>query len=581
MNERSGSTNKRPELPGVLQSLSPEVRAIIAGVRGQIPTESDLDWDLVGRLAVVHGVAPLLHQAWSNASGPVPEALLTELQQLRRQSGLYGALGLCQRDEVLQILEQEGIPCLVLKGAALARTWYGDLSLRPFVDIDLWVTADKLAHAHAALLRVGYHESGRPRTGHHGVPLHKEGLPCAVEIHHRITSLPLRQSPSFAEFDARAITLPLEGSPLRSLSAEDTLLHLCLHVLEHMEPSQGWRLRHLCDIARHIQTFEIDWQVFAHQTEVLGVRASCGAALGLAALVAQAEVPGELTDEAAIELIPYPLPGLKDHHFLGAFLATLRRAELSRAWAMLRTVMGGPEEGHTRLQDLRPQLLLPFVGNLVTESIMRPDYLRGQLRLWVSEAEHRDQRSRAVRALFSAEQTTQNTPASSRADSARGSGSRPVVLLSIAVLLGIVLRSVLKTIRVRGTSMEPTLHAGERLVVDTFTYQRRPPHRGDIVLLKNPSDQGRMGIKRVVGLPGELVAIKRGRVMIDGRRLEEAHQTIPGTYTSGPVHVPPKSYFVLGDNRRTSVDSHVWGAVPQSRIIGRVLMSYWPRFRRF
>jgi len=153
-----------------------ELQAIVACVRGESPATLDLDWERIHRLALAHGVAPLLHRTCQVSSTDMPPELLEEWRQLRRLTALRGTIGLRQRDAVVTLLGQEGIPHLVLKGSALAPLWYGELSLRPFVDIDLLLPREEMGRARRALgpapggrgrgLSCGFRPGRRgPRTG--------------------------------------------------------------------------------------------------------------------------------------------------------------------------------------------------------------------------------------------------------------------------------------------------------------------------------------------------------------------------------------------------------------------------------
>ena len=124
-------------------------------------------------------------------------------------------------------------------------------------------------------------------------------------------------------------------------------------------------------------------------------------------------------------------------------------------------------------------------------------------------------------------------------------------------------------------SMSPTITAGDRVCVDTS--RRTPPRRGEVWVVAMPT--GSLFIKRVVGLPGETVAVTGGQVVIDGRPLAEPYLAGPIGYTMRAVRIGPDEYFVLGDNRNTSQDSHVFGPVAARQFIGRVLYRYWPMGR--
>lgn len=560
--------------------LSPELLALIDGVQGNAPRERSLDWNRVGRLAAAHGVGPLLHAAWSNQQEPVPPELLSAFLQQRRQNALNGMLGLSQRDDVLRVLEQDGLRPLVLKGAALARTWYGDLSLRSFLDIDLWLHRDDVDHARELLLEAGYERIQETDSPHHETPLHRAGLVCAVELHRDLTRLTLRRFPAFGEFWERSVSLEGEGALVRTLSSEDTLLHLCLHLVHHLDYAHGWRLRHLCDIAMHLKAFDIDWDTFAVEVEDLGVGRACGAVLGLAALIAGATVPNAHIDlPAALELLDRPAPGVIHHHRQGAFLAALLQGHVRQAGRIVTETMAGVNAADTwNVRQLRPHRLLVPGWRLLRTTRREGWRFTGQLRDWLPEARDWRRNERLMASLLARPDDS--------LDHSNSSSHPPlqsrIGLLSVALLawiLAVALRVALQTVRVRGTSMEPTLQSGQRLLVIRASYLSRGLRRGDIVLMKDPRDVGRAGIKRLMGLPGERIQVRRGRVMVDGRRLDEQYATVRDTSSWGPVTIPSHCYFVLGDNRARSIDSRHWGCLSDKLVVGRVWFSYWPPHR--
>ncbi|HEY9671990.1 MAG TPA: signal peptidase I [Waterburya sp.] len=129
-------------------------------------------------------------------------------------------------------------------------------------------------------------------------------------------------------------------------------------------------------------------------------------------------------------------------------------------------------------------------------------------------------------------------------------------------------------------SMQPTLEVNDRLLIDKLTYRWSTPKRGDIVVfsptqkLKEQHVQDTL-IKRVIGLPGEKVEIKEGRVYIDNHLLPEKYTAEHLRYQWGPVIVPAHSYLVMGDNRDRSYDGRYWGFVPQANIIGKAVIRFW------
>ena len=126
-------------------------------------------------------------------------------------------------------------------------------------------------------------------------------------------------------------------------------------------------------------------------------------------------------------------------------------------------------------------------------------------------------------------------------------------------------------------SMEPNLHTDQRLVVEKLSYRFHGPQRFDVVVLKLPCQGDELLIKRVIGLPGETVEVRGGKVYINGEPLEEPflqQEMRPGHDIR--VVVPPLHVFVMGDNRNHSNDSRNFGTVPIDNLIGRAWLSYWP-----
>jgi signal peptidase I len=128
---------------------------------------------------------------------------------------------------------------------------------------------------------------------------------------------------------------------------------------------------------------------------------------------------------------------------------------------------------------------------------------------------------------------------------------------------------------VHGQSMEPNLHTDQRLIVEKISYRLRGPRRGDIVVVHVEGHEV-PPIKRVIGLPGETVEIRNGRVWIDGLALDEAYLPDIVQQDYGPFTVPPEHVFVMGDNRNLSGDSRLFGPVRLSDVWGRAWLSYWP-----
>jgi signal peptidase I len=167
-----------------------------------------------------------------------------------------------------------------------------------------------------------------------------------------------------------------------------------------------------------------------------------------------------------------------------------------------------------------------------------------------------------------------------RVSLARTFGGRSLLreILETALLTAIiflVLNTTTGRFQVRGSSMEPTLFDGQYLLISKVTYWIHPPERGDVIVFHPPNNLSDDYIKRVVGLPGEHVEIQGGGVSINGVQLQEPYIANPGSY-SGVWDLGEEEYFVLGDNRRNSSDSHTWGVFPGGNIVGKAWLCYWP-----
>jgi signal peptidase I len=157
-------------------------------------------------------------------------------------------------------------------------------------------------------------------------------------------------------------------------------------------------------------------------------------------------------------------------------------------------------------------------------------------------------------------------------------------LLETAVLtIGIflVVRVALQNFKVEGLSMIPSLHDGEYILVNKIDYLIHSPNRGDIVVFHAVSagQPDKDFIKRVIGLPGDRVQVMHQTVYINGHALKEPYEYEAPTYNWGPEVVPKDDYFVLGDNRNNSADSHQWPLSPwltRSDIVGKAWIAYWP-----
>jgi signal peptidase I len=151
--------------------------------------------------------------------------------------------------------------------------------------------------------------------------------------------------------------------------------------------------------------------------------------------------------------------------------------------------------------------------------------------------------------------------------------------LSVAVLFCFFLITfVAQAFRVQGTSMQPLLQDGERIVVNKFVYRFHAIERGDVVVFWYPRDPSVSFIKRVVGLPGDSVEVRRGLVYVNGLRVQEdyVHPQFADDDNLSLREVDKGYYFVLGDHRKSSNDSRNWGEVPEKYIYGKAFFRFWP-----
>lgn len=152
----------------------------------------------------------------------------------------------------------------------------------------------------------------------------------------------------------------------------------------------------------------------------------------------------------------------------------------------------------------------------------------------------------------------------------------------LTLLIFWVVHTMTGRFRIEGQSMEPTLHEPEYVLINKLSYLFEEPVRGDIIVLRFPGDPERRRdfIKRIIGLPGDHVVVANGTVTVNGVPLSEPYINAPPSYTDD-VTVPADSFYVLGDNRNNSHDSHSWNVaetgafLPRDDIIGKAWLIYW------
>jgi len=158
-----------------------------------------------------------------------------------------------------------------------------------------------------------------------------------------------------------------------------------------------------------------------------------------------------------------------------------------------------------------------------------------------------------------------------------------IIVISLAIIIPIRY-FLIQPFYVKGASMEPNFHDHEYLIIDEVSYRFREPERGEIIVFKYPNDPSQFFIKRIIGLPGETVEIKDNRVRIYdkdsniGYFLNESQylSSSVNTYADKKFQIGENEYFLMGDNRESSLDSRIFGPVQDKLLIGRVWLRGWP-----
>ncbi len=157
-----------------------------------------------------------------------------------------------------------------------------------------------------------------------------------------------------------------------------------------------------------------------------------------------------------------------------------------------------------------------------------------------------------------------------------------VKVVGLALIIVIVVKHFLfQPFYVKGASMEPNYQDHEYLIIDELSYRFHEPHRGDVVVFHYPADETQYFIKRVIGFPGEHVAVHDGHVWINDTQLDESAYLASDVATIGTTDltVPAGSFFLMGDNRPASLDSRIFGPVARKEIVGRTWVRAWPLSR--
>jgi signal peptidase I len=153
-----------------------------------------------------------------------------------------------------------------------------------------------------------------------------------------------------------------------------------------------------------------------------------------------------------------------------------------------------------------------------------------------------------------------------------------ILLVSFALVFGFVRPFVVEAFYIPSESMVPTLKVGDRVLVNKFIYRFTEPERGDIIVFESVEDSNEELIKRVVGVPGDEISVRKGKLLVNGERQKEPYvnKKFPDTSSADPTRVPEGHVFVMGDNRANSRDSRYFGPVPDQKIEGEAFLRFWP-----
>jgi signal peptidase I len=153
-----------------------------------------------------------------------------------------------------------------------------------------------------------------------------------------------------------------------------------------------------------------------------------------------------------------------------------------------------------------------------------------------------------------------------------------ILLVSFALVFGFVRPFVMEAFWIPSGSMIPTLEIGDRVLVNKFIYRFTEPRRGDIIVFESVDNSNEDLIKRVVGLPRDRIAVRGGKLFVNGERQKEPYtnKKIPDRSFYAQTRVPKNHVFVMGDNRGNSADSRVFGPLPEKNIEGEAFLRFWP-----
>ena len=153
-----------------------------------------------------------------------------------------------------------------------------------------------------------------------------------------------------------------------------------------------------------------------------------------------------------------------------------------------------------------------------------------------------------------------------------------ILVVAFALVFGVVRPFIVEAFWIPSESMVPTLEVGDRVLVNKFIYRFTEPERGQVVVFKSVDNPNEDLIKRVVGLPGDTIAVRDGTLFVNGEPQKEpfVNKAVPDNSFYAPTKVPKGDVFVMGDNRTNSADSRFFGPLPKKNIEGEAFIRFWP-----
>lgn len=347
----------------------------------------DLDWELVARMAMWHAVGPILYRALSGCPEGVPAAILDNLRRRFRANAMRNAYLASELVQITSLLKEKGVPVISFKGPVLARTAYGDLSLREFIDLDILVHPSDLGASRELLFSQGY-RSRFSRLGEKErsffqwceEAFEKEDWRVCIDVHWQMNPQYFAYAPEGDVLWRRTVPVELQGAIVNTLSTSDLLLHLCVHGAKHGWSSLGW----ICDVAVLARSNpELELARMMAEATSLGGRRLLLLGLYLAYDLLGAAIPDELISMARDDGVAVIIAAEVKRRMFGNIGA---RASVFQEWMV---PMRAIESTRARVRYVAGRALSPTVDDWELVRLPRPFfplyYLLHPVRLAVAQ----------------------------------------------------------------------------------------------------------------------------------------------------------------------------------------------------